>query len=412
MNGLPAANSPDVDVAVVGSGVVGLTLAALLARSALRVTLIESQRLPPAEVPTDYDLRVFAVSRASAQILLACGAWTYVEGSRHGCFRRMEVWDQHSNGRIRFDSAAIAEPTLGYIVEQSVLRMALERVLGQRANVTWYRPAALQAWSREADRLHIALVDGRRFGTRLLVGADGADSRVRQLAGIGYERHDYEQEAVVCNVRTELTHAETARQRFLGTGPLAFLPLDDMHMCSIVWSTIPAQARNLVAVDEQGFRGELTTAFEHTLGRVVAAGPRASFPLSKGRAQCYVQSRIALVGDAAHTIHPLAGQGANIGLLDAATLAQLVIEAADAGVDTGSLRLLRRYERWRKGENLLMQSAMDGFKYLFGSEQRSLQRLRGLGLNLTDRAAPIKNLIMRRAMGLDGDLPRFARSTA
>ncbi|MGQ0658527.1 MAG: UbiH/UbiF/VisC/COQ6 family ubiquinone biosynthesis hydroxylase [Chromatiales bacterium] len=398
-----------VDVAIAGGGVAGLPLAALLARAGVAVAIIEAQPPTSVAIGGDYDLRVLAITRASAQVLKACGAWPEIERARHGCFRRMLVWDAGSPGRIRFDAAAIAEPDLGHIVEQSALRMAMEEALHRQGEVAWYRPAVLQRWSMGAERLALTLDDGRRVATRLLVGADGADSKVRTLAGITYERHDYEQIAVVCNVRTERPHEETARQRFLGTGPLAFLPLDDAHTCSIVWSTTAEHAHCLLAADEAEFCAEVSGAFEHELGRVMAAGPRAGFALSRGRALRYVQPRIALVGDAAHTIHPLAGQGANLGLLDAATLAEVVAEAVEKGGDPGALPVLRRYERWRKGENLLMQSVMDAFKYLFGSKRRPLQWLRGTGLNLTDRCVPVKNLIMRRAMGLEGDLPRYAR---
>ncbi|MCG3203093.1 MAG: 2-octaprenylphenol hydroxylase [Gammaproteobacteria bacterium] len=401
--------SPEFDVAVVGGGVVGLAAAALLGGRALRVAAVEASAAAPAPEPADHDLRVFAVTRASACILAHAGAWQAVERRRRGCFRRMEVWDAHSRGRISFDSAALAEPTLGYIVEQRVLCDALGERLRQLPNVTVMRPASLQSWESMADRLEVTLAEGRPFSARLLVGADGATSRVRALAGIRYERRGYNQEAVVCNVRTERPHDDTARQRFLPEGPLAFLPLDDAHKSSIVWSTTPAHARHLLALAAEDFGSELATAFEHRLGRVLEVGARAAFELAKARAERYVLPRIALAGDAAHSIHPLAGQGANLGLLDAAALAEVVGEAAAADMDIGAIRTLRRYERWRSGENRVMQATMDGFKHLFGSELDAVRWLRGAGLSLTDRCDPAKELIMRLAMGLSGDLPAAAR---
>jgi len=399
----------EFDVAVIGGGVVGSTVAALLGGLSLRVAAVEAAAAATPADPKEYDLRVYALTRASARILAHAGAWQGIERRRHGCFRRMEVWDAHSRGRISFDSAALAEPTLGYIVEQRALCDALGERLRELPNVTVMRPASLQSWEGMADRLEVVLEDGRRVSARLLVGADGAASRVRTVAGIGYERHGYDQQAVVCNVRTERPHEDTARQRFLAEGPLAFLPLDDAHQSSIVWSTTPAHAERLLGLDTEDFRGELATAFGHRLGRVLEAGPRAAFELAKARAERYVLPRIALAGDAAHAIHPLAGQGANLGLLDAATLAEVVAEAAAEGADIGALRVLRRYERWRAGENRLMQATMDGFKHLFGSDLKTVRWLRGAGLSLADRCQPAKELIMRLAMGLSGDLPAAAR---
>jgi len=410
MGRLPA-SSAACEVAVAGAGVVGLTLAALLVRAGLRVAVIEAQPPAPPVPPDQYDLRVFALTRASARILAACGAWARIAQGRHGCFRRMEVWDARSHGRITFDAAAIAEPQLGHIVEQSLLREVLEGVL-PHDGVDWFRSAAVSEFSVHADRLDVRLTDGRLLGTRLLVGADGADSSVRALAGIPYQRHDYQQTAVVCNVRTDRGHGDTARQRFLESGPLAFLPLAESLASSIVWSTTREHAQSLLALSDAAFCAELSAAFEHATGSVSSAGPRAGFPLWRGRALHYVRPRVALIGEAAHTIHPLAGQGANLGLLDAATLAQVLTEAVPRGEDTGSYSVLRRYERWRSGENLLMQSVMDGFNILFGRRDPPLRWLRGTGLNLTDRCAPVKNMIMRRAMGLAGDLPFAAMRPA
>ncbi len=207
---------------------------------------------------------------------------------------------------------------------------------------------------------------------------------------------------------TERPHGDIARQRFLPTGPLAFLPLVEPHLCSIVWSTSPEQARALLASSDEGFRSRLGEAFDGALGRILDSGPRAGFPLARGHAEIYVKPRLALVGDAAHRIHPLAGQGVNLGFLDAAALAEVLKEARQIGEDIGERLVLRRYERWRKGENLAMIMAMDAFKELFGTSLPPVCWARNLGLSLTDAAGPVKRLIMRRAMGLEGDLPRVA----
>lgn len=403
----PSLSNAACDVTVAGAGVVGLTLAALLARAGLRVAVVEAQPSMPPTARDHYDLRVLAVTRASACVLSTCGAWPRIAQGRYGCFRRMEVWDAGSRGRISFDAADIAEPQLGHIIEQSLLREALEQALRDH-RVDWYRPAAMSELSVHADTLDLRLADGRSVATRLLIGADGSDSSVRTLAGIAYERHDYQQTAVVCNVLTDRPHGDAARQRFLHRGPLAFLPLAEECASSVVWSTTADHAQSLLALSDAAFCAELSAAFEHVAGSVSSVGPRAGYPLSRGTALHYVRPRIALIGEAAHTIHPLAGQGANLGLLDAATLAQVVTEAVSRGEDAGSYSVLRRYERWRRGENLLMQLAMDGFKILFAMQDPPLRWLRGMGLSLTDRCTPVKNMIMRRAMGLAGDLPLAA----
>jgi 2-octaprenylphenol hydroxylase len=325
-------------------------------------------------------------------------------------FRDMRVWDATGFGSIHFDSADLGEPLLGWIIENRVIQYALLERVQQFPAVELHCPAALEtAHPLDEGGWWMRVNDGCEFTTRLLVGADGAQSRVRQLAGIETGGWGYDQHAVVANVRTAKPHQETAWQRFLPSGPLAFLPLHDGR-CSIVWSDTPERAAGLLMLNDNDFGEALAAAFEARLGAIVQVGPRAAFPLRVQHAHAYVKPGIALIGDAAHVIHPLAGQGVNLGLLDAATLAEVLLDAVAADRDIGSLKVLRRYERWRKGDNLLMLGIMDGFKRLFGSTLPPVRLLRNLGLNLTDAAGPLKNLIARRAMGLEGDLPRLARS--
>jgi 2-octaprenylphenol hydroxylase len=356
------------------------------------------------------DLRVSAITCASQRIFAAVGAWESRIAQRISPFRKMRVWDASGSGQIHFDSAALGEPLLGWIIENSVIQNALLERARQFPNVILYCPAALALASRREHDVHMQLQDGRELCARLLVGADGASSRVRHWAGVDITGWDYAQRAVVATVSTEKFHEETAWQRFLPTGPVAFLPLYD-GQCSIVWSTTPARADHLLTIDAATFALELAEASEWCLGAVTAVGPRKAFPLRLQYAQAYVKPRIALVGDAVHVVHPLAGQGVNLGLLDAAALAEVLLEAVAADRDIGSLKVLRRYERWRKGENLLMLGVLDSFKRLFGSSLPPVRWLRNLGLNLTDAAEPIKNLIASRAMGLVGDLPRLARGS-
>lgn len=400
-------HSANHDIAIVGGGCVGATLACALAQAGLNVAVIEArepQRVWPAG---SVDIRVFAITRASERIFRSVGCWDAIERGGISPFRDMRVWDAGGPGAIHFDSAELGEPTLGYIIEQRVIQAALNARMETLPTLTRRCPAELGDFAVEGDTMRVTLADGRILHTRLLVGADGAASRVRGMAGIAIGTRDYQQEAVVAVVRTEQPHQETAWQRFLPTGPLAFLPLRDGRS-SIVWSTTPQEAAELCALDEALFCERLGVAFEHRLGRITGVEERARFPLRRLHAKHYIAERLALVGDAAHVIHPLAGQGVNLGLLDAATLSEVVLDTRAAGRDVGLHSNLRRYERWRHGDNRAMQLAMDGFKDLFGSPAPPLRLLRTAGLGLADRAGPLKQMLARHAMGLAGDLPRMA----
>ena len=278
----------------------------------------------------------------------------------------------------------------------------------QYTNVHSVAPAELAAVEIK-DGAALTLRDGRRISARLLVGADGADSAVRQYAGLALRRFALAQTAIVATVRTERPHDDTAFQHFLPTGPLALLPLAGAHHVSIVWSADTPRAQALMALDDVAFTAELTRAFGERLGALTVASARAAFPLALTHAVDYIAPAVALVGDAAHTVHPLAGQGVNLGLLDAAALAEVVLDAHGAGKDIGAHHVLRRYERWRKGDNWTMLAVTGGFKFLFGNDWPLVREARNLGLRATDRSQIVKNLFMRRACGLIGDVPRLAR---
>lgn len=396
------------DAIIVGGSSVGATLALALGRQGMRVALIDASEFEPSWPAGSVDLRVFAITRASQRIFEHLEAWERMVELGVSPFRAMQVWDARGDGQIRFDSAEIAEPTLGHIIEQRVIQQALLEAIDGVPAITRICPAEIVAFQRDDRVMQVTLASGAVLSGRLLVGADGADSSLRTLAGIPLEVQPYHQEAVVGVVQTELPHRETAWQRFLPDGPLAFLPLADGR-CSIVWSTTPPEAERLCDMPEENFLSELTMAFASRLGRVTGVGERVRFPLRRQHAGHYVEPGLALVGDAAHVIHPLAGQGVNLGLLDAATLAEVLLSARARGQDWGRLSVLRRYERWRRGENQLMMTAMDGFKQLFGSSLPPLRVARNLGLNLVDHAGPVKDVIVKHAMGLSGDLPGLAR---
>ena len=398
----------EFDVIVCGAGMVGLTLARALLRGGLRVALVEAGPRPRRQALAGTDPRVFALTRASEWIFRNLGAWDAMSAQRVSPFREMHVWD--AAGSIHFDSADLGEAYLGHIVELQVIRNALLDVVDGADGLYWYTGASPVDFLRTADAIQITLDDGHALRAALLVGADGGDSRVRDLAHIHCEIRDYGHHALVATVRSELPHAETAWQHFLGDGPLAFLPLNEPHTSSIVWSTAPQQAQVLLGLDPAAFHAQLEDAFEGKLGRIESSADRTVFPLVRRHAHNYVQERIALVGDAAHTIHPLAGQGVNLGLLDAASLAEVCLAAHAKRRDLGAYPLLRRYERWRKGDNQAMLWLMDGFKTLFSSRLPGVPLLRNLGLNLTNAAGPVKHLLMRRAMGQEGDLPELAQA--
>ena len=396
------------DIVIVGGGMVGAALAAALGNSPLKIAVLD--RAPVASLPEqDYDPRVSAITLAARALFENLGAWKGMERRRVSPVREMRVWSGDDGGSIHFNAAEIGEPALAYIVENSVIQTSLIERLHLFTNVHYLCPVEIADITLADNGAAIVLRDGRLLQTRLLVGADGTDSAVRWAAGIETHSLKLNQQGIVATVTTERPHAQIARQRFLSTGPLAFLPLDEPHTCSIVWSADTVRADQLLAMDNASFISELQTAFGDSVGNIRTISPRAAFPLALSHAKTYTAPHLALIGDAAHTVHPLAGQGVNLGFLDAATLAEVLLDAASNHKNIGGHAVLRRYERWRKGDNLAMISITGGFKYLFGNDLPGISQLRNLGLDLTNAATPIKNFIMRRASGLEGDLPKLAR---
>jgi 2-octaprenylphenol hydroxylase len=396
-------DTPDFDVIITGGGSVGLALACALAQNGLRPAIIEAK---PAQAESaaaeEFDFRVFSLTLASVALLRSLGAWQRL--SRANPFRRIEAWEDASE--ICFDSADIAEPELGYIVEQRALQAALEAVAAE-LEIAWLRPARLAALETEAGQVRLCLQDGRAVTAKLAVGADGGHSRLRELAGIACDPNPYGHHAITASVTTELPHRDTSRQRFLPSGPLAFLPLPEPHASSIVWSAPPPHIEFLMQLPEAEFNQQLTAAFAARLGQVTASSPRHAFPLIRRHARHYVQPRLALAGDAAHTIHPLAGQGVNLGLMDVAVLTETLLQAGHR--DIGDLSVLRRYERARKGDTQAMLALMDGFRILFGNSIPPLRWLRGAGLSLAGALWPLKRQMILYAAGLGGDLPELVK---
>ena len=387
----------DADVAIQGAGMVGLLLAAALARQGLRVVLLDSGE-PPQWQADRYARRVCAINLASERLLRALGVWEALQRQRISPFRAIRVWDSLGGGHIAFDAADLGEPHLGHIIENELIRSVLHQAIIAAHGVEMRMPACIQRLEPGDETVVLRLTNGSRITAGLVVGADGARSAIRGLLGIPVRSASYSQKGVVAAIRTEIPHGEVARQWFLPGGPLAFLPLADGR-CSIVWSLPAAEAEARLGLDEAAFCEALTHASAGRLGAVLEVGERGAFPLHRLHAARYCTERAALIGDAAHVIHPLAGQGVNLGFQDAAVLARVVIDAKRRGRDIGGRLALRRYERARRGENLLMEWSMEGFHQLFTRSKPSLVHLRSLGLGITDRIGLAKRFFMRRAIG-------------
>jgi 2-polyprenylphenol 6-hydroxylase len=393
------------DVLIAGGGMVGGTLACALGGSGLTVGVIEPQAV--ATTGNDPGLRVSAITLASQAVFENIGAWDGMRAQHVAPVEAMRIWED--NSVLNFDSADIGEPCLTWIVENNTIVAALAARLRQFANIEVLSPARVATAQFGEEQVSVRLEDGRELKTQLLVGADGADSQVRRAAGIDWTRHDLMQSAIVAVVHTERPHAGTAYQHFLTSGPLAFLPLSDPQQVSIVWSADTARAAELMHLDNTTFNAELQAAFGEQLGKVQLASERTAIPLALGFAHDYTSHRVTLIGDAAHTVHPLAGQGVNLGILDAATLAEVLLAAAGQKRDLGAHSLLRRYERARKGADVSMQAVTGGFRYLFGSRFPGVHALRNTGLRITEQLPLLKDYLMRRASGLAGELPRLAQ---
>lgn len=412
----------ETDIVVIGGGMVGAAFAAAVAGNGLRVLVLDAEA--PAQVPDgaasdvqSVEPRVSAVTLATQQLLSSLGAWPYIPPQRACGYTAMQVWDADGTGEIRFDAGECGTPALGWIIENRTIAAALHACCADIARrhdtLVWRAPARVAGLQRNARGWRVTLADGENIACRLLVGADGALSQVREQAGFRLRSHDYHHRAIVATVETALPHANCARQRFLDSGPLAFLPLMDARreprLCSVVWSCVPAEAERLLALGDEAFAHALGHALEDRLGAVTAVTRRQSVPLIERHADSYLRDNAVLIGDAAHTVHPLAGQGVNLGFLDAATLAEEIQRNLARGLPFDEPLGLRRYERRRRHHNLLMQKSFAGLKSLFAAQALPLRWARNAGMGWLDAMPPLKVLLARQAMGLDGDLPALCR---
>jgi len=398
----------EFDIIIIGGGMVGATLGCALGNTPFKVAVIEPAVAPTSWPEDEYDIRVSAITRATENVFRHVGAWPGMVERRVTPYQGMRVWDATGSGEIEFNAAEIGETNLGHIIENRVILAALLERMAQFDNVKFFCPSDAKRLERRHDSVTLTLEDGRTLTAKLLVGADGARSWVRDQAGITTTGWSYEQTAVVATIKTSLHHQGIAYQRFMPEGPLAFLPMPG-GLSSIVWSTTPERSRELVEMDESLFLDELQKAFGERLGRMEQTGPRGGFPLILKHANSYCSERIVLAGNSAHAIHPLAGQGLNLGVSDVAALTEVLLDAKRERRDIGDLSVLRKYERWRKADNISVMAAMDGFKRLFSNDSKPLSLLRNVGLTLANKAGPIKNLMVRRAMGIGGDLPKMTQ---
>jgi 2-polyprenylphenol 6-hydroxylase len=389
---------------------VGAALACAIAQTEaaqdLRIAVIEASSDVQHFSGDNFDPRVVALTHASQKLLTDIGCWDDIVAQRVCAYREMKVWDGEGTAAIEFDCAEVQQTHLGHIVENSVIVNQLRERMEQHNNIFLLQPVAVTQIVSSQDgaaRTRVQLSNGNEITAALLIAADGAHSKVRELAEFSTREWDYGQQAIITTVRTEHPHEFTAWQRFMHTGPLAFLPLQqqgDAHSCSIVWSAEDALAAELMALDDETFCARLTAAFEARLGKVIYCDKRYAIPLRQRHATTYIQPGIALVGDAAHNIHPLAGQGVNLGLLDVIALAQEIERALLRGIPLADYSILRRYQRQRLVGNLGMMSAMEGFKRLFGNRSLAVNWLRNTGMRQLNSVTAIKKIIINTALGV------------
>ena len=397
------------DIIIVGGGIVGLSLACALARrTSLFIAILEAKSSRTEWNAAIYYHRVSAITLASQRIFESLGVWNDIQNKRISPFKKINVWDAAGEGHIDFDCTEIGESELGFIVENNAIQSVLEDNIRHYPSIHLYSSVTLKelVWNKENIEL---LTNETTFTAKLIVAADGAHSCVRKQIGIEVNQYDYHQQAMVATVHTALPHQQTAYQVFRETGSLAFLPFSKPNVSSIVWSLSTEEAQRYASMDDEIFKNLLAQAFDYKLGPIQAIEERHLFPLSRQQVEQYIKSRVVLVGDAAHVMHPLAGQGVNMGLLDAISLFDIIIQALNKNKDFASDLCLRQYERWRKADNIAMQTAVGMIKNMFASDQHLMKVLRSKGLNAVNHMAWIKKIFIRHAVGNRIALPTLAQ---
>lgn len=416
--GAPATHGPvmiedrqgfDTEVVIVGGGMVGLTLATALGGAGIETVLLDALA-PETVLDPGFDGRVSALAHASCRMLEAIEVWPRLAPDAQPILDILVSDGRLDRGAspvfLHFDHRALDGAPLGQIAENRHIRAALLEAVGETESVTWHAPARVARTVADMAGVTVTLADGASLRARLCVAADGRDSRLRKAAGIKTIGWSYPQTAIVATVAHEYPHHGVAQEYFLPSGPFAILPMTG-NRSSLVWTERADLAPAILALDAPAFGQEMRRRFGSYLGATEVVGPRFSYPVGLQQARRYVAPRLALVGDAAHVIHPIAGQGLNLGLKDVAALAELVADAARLGLDLGGADTLARYERWRRTDSVVLAVVTDGLNRLFSNDRAPVRLVRDLGLGAVDRLPPLKRLLMRHARGTLGDLPRL-----
>ena len=384
----------------------GSICALSLAQNGLDVLILDQRSSDPPTEPEP--IRVSALNIASQNILTALGVWNRLSREVKTPFEKIEVWDATGRGHLKFEAASIGIEQLGHIVSNPGICATLHQAINEHPNTSIIWADAITECVTSENKITVLTENGRTINSQLLVGSDGAKSKIRKLANIEHEANSYQQVAIVASVTTSKPHGSCARQRFLETGPLAFLPISN-NQCSIVWSSDLEEANRLLMLSDTAFSEALAAAFNYELGSIESVSLRRSFPLARQHAKRYIGDRIALIGDAAHTVHPLAGLGANQGISDAAALSQIINARHSENRDFSTRSVLRRYERWRSSENAFLLDTIDSLQKCFGIQNPVVSRARSAGLHLTDRSDILKRNLMHHAIGFGGQTPLLAQ---
>ncbi|MGB4826692.1 MAG: FAD-dependent monooxygenase [Paracoccaceae bacterium] len=400
----------DADILIAGGGLNGPALALALAQGGLRVTVIDA-RPAPARAEAGFDGRAYALAIASKRLLQVIGIWPAVEGKSQPILK-IKASDGHAGQGaapffLAFDSAEIEEGPMGFMLEDRFLYAAFLDAMRAEPKITLLSGETVLAQEVTAEGVTVALASGRGVAGRLLIGCDGRGSGVAARAGIRRQGWGYGQTALVTAIHHEKDHEGTAHQFFMPAGPLAILPLPGGHHSSIVWSETDAAAEAIQALDDAGYLAALRPRFGNFLGEIALAGARFTYPLSLSLAERFIAPRVALAGDAAHGVHPIAGQGLNLGLRDVGALAEVLITSARRGEDIGSAVVLEEYQRWRRFDSTALALGMDAVNRLFSNDNPVLRLGRDLGLGLVNSLPGLRRRFIRQAAGLQGDLPRL-----